>query len=281
MKKWIVSSISTILIICSGIYGIFYIKNTVPIELKTPSKIVAAAGKKEKADKPEDLKMIIHNTQKLVVKIELPDGSLGSGFLYNNIGDVVTNAHVVANGSSAKIKTSDSREFSGKVIGISKEVDVAIVRVPGLAGLSPLKIARERKAELGDEVLALGSPLGLQNTVTTGIISGTNRDIDIEPYHYKDVYQISAPIAPGNSGGPLVDTKTGEVIGINSAGADKGSIGFSIPITSVLNLLEGWSKSPMENLPEIALETNAYAKDGDRSLGEDASYLVNYSTFAY
>jgi hypothetical protein len=128
-------------------------------------------------------------------------------------------------------------------------------------------------------VLALGSPLGFQNTVTTGIISGVDRDLDLPPYHYEDMYQISAPIAPGNSGGPLINSKTGEVIGINSAAADQGSIGFSIPLKNVIALIEGWSKTPMTTLPNIVddpeAEVLAYEETGYSDL-ELAQYMVSY-----
>ena len=124
----------------------------------------------------------------------------------------------------------------------------------------------------------IGSPLGFQNTVTTGIISGIDRDIDIAPFHYEDAYQISAPIAPGNSGGPLVDSKTGEVLGINSAGIMEasGSIAFSIPISSVLPLIDGWIASPMTELPAIAGGDNDHAQEENYSLEEYSSYLVKY-----
>lgn len=275
MKKWIISIIASILIWGGGVYGFFYIKDTIPKKLTSTSNLIA----EEKDIEVEELasvKEVIHRTQKLVVKIELPDGSLGSGFLYNNLGDIVTNAHVVANAKKVLVKTSDSKEYSGAVIGISNQIDIAVVRVPGLKGTEPLTIARNRKAEIGDEVLALGSPLGLQNTVTTGIISGIDRDLDIEPFHYEDVYQISAPIAPGNSGGPLVNSKTGEVLGINSAGIEQTGIGFSIPIISVLSLIEGWSDTPMTSIPAISLGTNEYAYEDAYSLEDYSSYLIGY-----
>jgi serine protease Do len=282
--KWIVSIITTLVIWGAGVYAFFYIKDLVPKKLKAESTILVMDDQKNKNKQKKitrELKEIIHETQKLVVKIELPDGSLGSGFLYNDKGDVITNAHVVANTKEVKVKTADSKEFSGTVIGISSDTDVALVRVPGLAGVEPLKIAKNRKAEIGDEVLALGSPLGLQNTVTTGIVSGIDRDFDLAPFHYEDVYQISAPIAPGNSGGPLIDSKTGEVLGINSAGIDQGSIGFSIPIPNVITLIEGWSKSPMASLPSVALEQEAYSYEEENSPEELAKYLVNYESINY
>lgn len=275
MKNWIISIITALLIWGAGAYAFVSIKDTIPKRLTAASNLVVEAKDKE-PEKPASTKEVIHTTQKLVVKIELPDGSLGSGFLYNNRGDIITNAHVVANAKDVLVKTSDSKEFTGTVIGISNETDVAVVRVPGLEGLTPLAIARDRKAETGDEVLALGSPLGLQNTVTTGIISGIDRDLDIEPFHYEDVYQISAPIAPGNSGGPLVDSKTGEVLGINSAGIQQTDIGFSIPIISVLSVIEGWSDTPMTTIPSIALDNEDYSHEEDYSLSDYSNYLVSY-----
>ncbi|MEH7524865.1 trypsin-like peptidase domain-containing protein [Bacillus sp. JJ1503] len=276
MKKWMISLISTILVWGAGIFVFFYIKDSIPKKLTAPSALIVDAKTTEEEKVSTDLKEIIHNAQKLVVKIKLADGSLGSGFLYNNRGDVVTNAHVVANAKEVTIMTSDAREFSGTVIGISQETDVAVVRVHGLEGTSPLKIAKDRKGEIGDEVLALGSPLGLQNTVTTGIISGVDRDLDLDPYHYEDVYQISAPITHGNSGGPLVDSKTGEVLGINSAGIEKGAIGFSIPIVSILHIIEGWSDSPMVNIPEVATGMEGYAYENEFSVEDYSSYLIKY-----
>lgn len=275
--KWTISILSTLLIWGGGTYAYFFIKEEIPNKLPASSelKVKAEESAPEKGASKE-LKEIIHHTQKLVVKIELEDGSLGSGFLYNNRGDIVTNAHVVANAKNVKVKTSDSREFDGTVIGVSKETDIAVVRVPGLEGTTPLEISSEQKSEIGDEVLALGSPLGLQNTVTTGIISGVDRDLDIEPFHYEDVYQISAPIAPGNSGGPLIDSKTGKVVGINSAGIDKGSIGFSIPIISVLPIVQGWSDAPMTTIPEVNLGSEEYDYEEEYSTEDLARYLVSY-----
>ncbi|OWR31151.1 serine protease [Saccharibacillus sp. O23] len=197
------------------------------------------------------LKEIISSVSKKVVMIETEDGSLGSGFLYNDRGDILTNAHVVAGYKDVTVTTSDSVKMDGKIIGIGEETDVAVVRVPDLEKVEPLKLKLKAEAEIGDQVLALGSPLGLQNTVTTGIVSGVDRTFDIAPYYYEGLYQISAPIAPGNSGGPLVDQATGEVLGINSAVTDEGGIGFSIPVTSVIEAAKGWSDKPMEEIPML------------------------------
>ncbi|GGA72676.1 S1C family serine protease [Ornithinibacillus halotolerans] len=255
-KRWIISIILTLFICAAGVAGMFLIKGHLSDKLDQPSTILADANIEtndtiiENEDESLALKDIIQQAQKKVVKIETMDGSIGSGFLYNDMGDVITNAHVVSGVKEVTIITSDELFFTGTVIGISTDIDIALIRVDGMRGMEPLQI-RTEKAELGDEVLALGSPLGLENTVTTGIISGLNRDLEIEQYFYEGLYQISAPIAPGNSGGPLLHSETGEVIGINSAASDIGTIGFSIPIMNVLSLIKSWSETPMTNLPGV------------------------------
>lgn len=242
MKKWIGSGLITVLIWAAGISGIFLIQNTIPKELKLSSQIIELDKAKASSTNSADaMKKIIEDSQKHVVTIQLSDGSLGSGFQYNKKGDVITNAHVVANEKDVVVLTKDSREMSGQVIGVNPTRDIALVRVKDLEGNEPLPVERKKKSAIGDEVLALGSPLGLQNTVTDGIISGVDREVNIEQTYYKDAYQISAPIAPGNSGGPLVDKKTGKVIGINSAATDQGTIGFSIPIIAVLDEIDSWA----------------------------------------
>lgn len=211
------------------------------------------------------LKEIISSVGEKVVMIETSDGSIGSGFLYNDRGDILTNAHVVSGFTDVTVTTSGSEEMSGTVIGIGEETDVAVVRVADLAGVEPLELKLEAEAEIGDEVLALGSPLGLQNTVTTGIVSGVDRTFDIAPYYYEGLYQISAPIAPGNSGGPLVDRTTGQVLGINSAVTDEGGIGFSIPVVSIVESARGWSDDPMDTLPTPESDESSE----DAGIGED------------
>ena len=176
--------------------------------------------------------------------------AIGSGFIYNDQGDIVTNAHVVENATGIKVKASDGSLCSGKLIGINPAKDIALIRAEGLAGREPLSVDADAKIDIGDEVIAFGSPLGLDNTVTTGIISGLDRDFKIDDTNYKGLYQISAPITHGNSGGPLVLKTNGKVIGINSAGRDEGNIGFSIPIGQVLGMLENWSLHPDTALAE-------------------------------
>ena len=274
--KWIFSILTTIIIVVASVYSYQWIKKTVPKQLSLPSSLYVPVEDRSNEAVPQQLKEIIYESQKLVVKIELPDGSYGSGFLYNDKGDIITNAHVVPNVKEVKVNTADSRELTGEVIGISVDTDVAVVRVPELEGIAPMKVAKTRKAELGDEVIALGSPLGLQNTVTTGIVSGLGRSFNIDAFRYDDMYQISAPIAPGNSGGPLIDSRTGEVIGINSAILEQGVIGFSIPITNVLPLIDTWIQTPMQSLPRIGVNMPGN-NSGSSTTNEDiATYIVHY-----
>ncbi|MBD2871253.1 S1C family serine protease [Paenibacillus arenilitoris] len=270
-KRVWASVIASALILCGGMGAAYAVHTEVPKRLGGKPLLAASP-----AGGAKTLKDIIFETQKLVVMIKTENGSQGSGFLYNLDGDLITNAHVVSGARKVTIKTADARELDGEVIGISTETDVAVVRVPDLAGTEPLRLVREEEAEVGDEVLAVGSPLGFQNTVTTGIISGLGRSFEIEPYLYSDLYQISAPIAPGNSGGPLVDRKTGEVIGINSAGYEQGSIGFSIPIANVIGLAEGWSEEPMAELPEAEASDDSSELAEESAIDEMAGYLVSH-----
>ncbi|WP_042167320.1 S1C family serine protease [Paenibacillus gorillae] len=273
MRKatWI-SILASAAVLLAGSGAAYAVHTEVPKQL-TGAPLLADT---QRGSAPKSLKDIIYETQKLVVMIETKEGTQGSGFLYNNQGDLITNAHVVSGVKKVIIKTADARELEGEVIGISTDIDVAVVRVPDLAGMEPLQMVRSEKAEVGDDVIAVGSPLGFQNTVTTGIISGLGRSFEIEPYTYKDLYQISAPIAPGNSGGPLVSKGTGEVLGINSAGIEESSIGFSIPIINVLELAESWSAEPMTTLPELAFSDDNGVAQQDASISEYAGYLVTH-----
>jgi serine protease Do len=267
----VISAFASLLIIGGGALGAWVIQSEIPDRL-TGKPMLAASNEGEL----KSLKDIIFETQKLVVMIETDSGNQGSGFLYNDKGDLITNAHVVTGVSEVNIKTADARELRGQVIGISTQTDIAVVRVPELSGMEPLPLFSGSKADVGDEVIAVGSPLGFQNTVTTGIISGRGRSFEIEPYLYSDLYQISAPIAPGNSGGPLVSKKTGEVIGINSAGYEQGSIGFSMPIGNVIQLAEEWSEEPMTELPKLEEYDDSLAPGDAAAIDEMAGYLVTH-----
>lgn len=275
---WI-STLTCLIILSLGSGGIYFIHTSVENDLKgnsllslqTPVKTATSATEKKTK---KTRKEIIEDSQKRVVTLE-SGGSLGSGFLYNDQGDILTNAHVVDGSKQVTVRTLSQEEYEGTVIGISTDTDIAVVRVSELEKIAPLPLAKEGKAEVGDEILALGSPLGLENTVTTGIVSGLDRSFDIAPYIYSNLYQISAPITHGNSGGPLISSDTGKVLGINSAIAGENStIGFSIPIPSILEQAAEWSKTPMTGLPNLQND-DEYDSDSDAEIGDERD-IVTY-----
>lgn len=251
MKKILFhSTLVTIVLIC-GLSLAYFLFTTIPQNQAKPAVTevkTTTITKEVAAQEKPSLKSIIKTTQDKVVQIETSNGQ-GSGFLYNNKGDIVTNAHVVGYEVSVTIRMSDQQTYTGKVIGRSDHTDIALIRVQELANTIPLKVRKE-KAETGDDVVALGSPLGLQNTVTVGIISGLDRSFQLDRYYYENMYQITAPISPGNSGGPIVSGVDGSVLGINSVKYIKeNNIGFSIPLYAVLPTLAEWSKNPMNLQP--------------------------------
>jgi len=168
--------------------------------------------------------------------------ALGSGFLFGYQGKkyLLTNNHMVEGATSIKVIFPNGQQFTGEVVGQDGEIDVAILRVKGdTARLPTVKLGDSGKAGIGDWVVAIGNPLGLQHTVTAGIVSALDRTVPKpggEGYFYHMI-QTDAAINPGNSGGPLVDA-AGEVIGINTAIAvNTEGINFAIPIDRVKQVL--------------------------------------------
>lgn len=159
---------------------------------------------------------------------EVKQQSLGSGFIVDKSGYVITNNHVVEGSDDIKVKLSDGQEYKAVVVGRDPLTDLALLRISSLSkDLPVLPLGDSEKARVGDWVLAIGNPFGLEHTVTQGIISATGRVIGAGPYD--NFLQTDAPINPGNSGGPLINLK-GEVIGINTAIVAAGQgIGFAIP----------------------------------------------------
>lgn len=154
--------------------------------------------------------------------------SLGSGFIVDKEGYIITNNHVVDGADKIIVKLSDGKEYTAKVIGRDSKTDLALIKIsPLLKDMPVLPLGDSDSAQVGDWVLAVGNPFGLEHTVTQGIISASGRVIGSGPYD--NFLQTDAPINPGNSGGPLVNMK-GEVIGINTAIVASGhGIGFAIP----------------------------------------------------
>jgi Do/DeqQ family serine protease len=158
---------------------------------------------------------------------------LGSGFIVNKAGIILTNNHVVAGADEVWVQLADERRFEARVVGADPSTDVAVVRLTRPPGdLRPVQIGNSEQVRVGDYVLAIGNPLGLGQTVTMGIVSAKNRMLGGRITQYEDFIQTDAAINQGNSGGPLFNFK-GEVIGINSAILNPAvamNVGFAIPI---------------------------------------------------
>lgn len=276
-KVWYGPIIISIIILSIGVYGFFIITNqwkSDEIVIKTPT-----ISKVTKSPQALDMKSIIHETEKSVLLIEGKNDDFtmtGSGFLYNDKGDIVTNAHVIKDADVIYVRTANAHIYPAAIVGMSDETDIAVIRVPQLVQQSYLSVERELVPEIGDEIIALGSPHGFQNTVTLGIISGTERNFTVDEFDYNNVYQISAQITHGNSGGPLIDRTTGNVIGINSVGTEDGTIGFSIPISEVLVQIEEWSNDVSNDQLDYANMADVLKKFDPEQLKEDTDYLIEY-----
>jgi S1-C subfamily serine protease len=162
---------------------------------------------------------------------------LGSGFVLDRRGDIVTNEHVVANGKDVTVGFSAGATYSAKVLGTDPSTDVAVIRVNApRSALDPLSLADSNSVQVGDTVYAIGNPFGLDRTMTAGIVSAVGRDIQApNGLSIPRAIQTDAPINHGNSGGPLLDVE-GQVIGINdqlqSGGAVDGNVGVGFAIAS-------------------------------------------------
>lgn len=164
--------------------------------------------------------------------------SLGTGFIIDKKGFILTNNHVVEQTDEIRVRTADDKEFAAKIVGRDLMTDLALIRIKSDTPFIPLPLGDSNRLEVGDWVVAIGNPFGLGNTVTAGIVSAKYRQIGAGAYD--NFIQTDTPINPGNSGGPLLNT-AGEVIGINTAifsesGGSVG-IGFAIPINMVKDLL--------------------------------------------
>jgi serine protease Do len=165
----------------------------------------------------------------------LPRRALGSGFIIDEAGHVVTNAHVVAHASSVRVRLLDKREFKATVRGRDPRLDVAVLDLVDAKGLPAVAMGSSEALRVGDYVTAIGNPFGLSDTVTMGIVSAKSRAIGASPYD--DFIQTDAAINPGNSGGPLLNM-LGQVVGINTAINPAGQgIGFAIPIDDIKEIL--------------------------------------------
>jgi len=195
---------------------------------------------------------------------EQPRG-VGSGFILSSDGFIMTNAHVVEDADELIVTLPDKREFKAKVVGADKSTDVAVVKIDA-TGLPAVRIGDVSRLKVGEWVMAIGSPFGLENTVTAGIVSAKQRDTG----DYLPFIQTDVAINPGNSGGPLINMR-GEVVGINSqiysrSGGFMG-ISFSIPIDEAIRVSDQLRASGHVSRGRIGVQIEPVTKDVAESIG--------------
>ncbi|HEY8584913.1 MAG TPA: trypsin-like peptidase domain-containing protein, partial [Capillimicrobium sp.] len=187
----------------------------------------------------------------------------GTGFLIGDGSTIVTNAHVVGNASDVQVTFGDQgRRIDTEVLGRDVSTDLAVLRVdPGAHGAAPLPLADSDDVRVGDGVVAIGNPFGLDRTATAGIVSATGRHIQApNGFDIDDVIQTDAPINPGNSGGPLIDAR-GRVIGVNSqiatsgAGGGNVGIGFAVPSNTVREIVPQLKSGQRIKRPFLGVST--------------------------
>jgi S1-C subfamily serine protease len=172
---------------------------------------------------------------------QIPQGT-GSGFVWDTSGNIITNFHVIQNASAAQVTLADQSSWKARLVGVAPDKDLAVLRIDAPAKrLYPIPIGTSKDLRVGQSVFAIGNPFGLDQTLTTGVISALNREIEsVTRRPIQGVIQSDAAINPGNSGGPLLDS-AGRLIGVNTAifspsGVSAG-IGFAIPVDTVNRLV--------------------------------------------
>lgn len=168
---------------------------------------------------------------------EIPSGT-GSGFIWDNEGHIITNFHVIQGGDRATVTLADRKTYDAEIVGVAPDKDLAVLKIKASGAiLKPLPVGTSHDLKVGQYAFAIGNPFGLDQTLTTGVISALGREIkSVNGRAIRDVIQTDAAINPGNSGGPLLDS-SGRLIGVNTqiyspSGASAG-IGFSIPVDEV------------------------------------------------
>jgi putative serine protease PepD len=213
-------------------------------------------------------------------------GATGSGFVIDPNGYLLTNNHVVADAITIKVLLNDGSEYVAKILGRDESYDLAVLKIEA-TGLKALQFGDSDKVQVGDPVIAIGSPLGLSGTVTQGIISAKDRPVTAGDSNsstsFISALQTDAAINPGNSGGPLVDA-TGAVIGVNSAiaslgsnlGSQSGSIGlgFAIPINQARKTADQLIKDGKATYPVIGVAVDMNYTNGGALIANKASAIM-------
>jgi S1-C subfamily serine protease len=238
-------------------------------------------------------KQVANSVVQITSKIPTPSApqssnitTLGSGFVYDKQGHIVTNGHLVGDAKVVAVTSVDGNRYTAKVIAKDIYSDIAVLQISQnasqpqlqlLSSLKPLVLGNSSKMDVGDAVIAIGNPFGLSDTMTTGIVSGIGRSLPASAgggYSIPNVIQTDAPVNPGNSGGPLLNTR-GEMIGMNTAilsGTNTFSgIGFAIPSNSITKIVPILIEKGYYLHPYLGLTFGALTSD----LVENASLPVN------
>ena len=262
-------------------------------ELDTGTNLVSTKSTIER--KPNSIAGIAARVSPSVVSIDVSkgnDGGSGSGFFLDNTGHILTNNHVISlaatDGASIQVSLANGKTYSAKLVGRDVAYDLAVIKIK-VTDAPALQLGNSDAVEVGDGVIAIGSPLGLTGTVTSGIISAKNRPVTsgsgTRESSFINAIQTDAAINPGNSGGPLVDL-SGAVIGINSAiattgygfGGQSGSIGlgFAIPINQARKTADQLIKNGSSTYPIMGVSLDIrYTGVGAKIPGETGSVTPN------
>ena len=189
---------------------------------------------------------------------QIPEGT-GSGFVWDTSGNIITNFHVIQNADAAQVTLSDQSNWKARRVGVAPDKDLAVLRIDAPANrLQPIAIGTSKDLQVGQSVFAIGNPFGLDQSLTTGVVSALGREIEsVTRRPIQGVIQTDAAINPGNSGGPLLDS-AGRLIGVNTAiyspsGASAG-IGFAIPVDTVNRIVAELIRSGRVTRPGIGIQ---------------------------
>ncbi|NLF03442.1 MAG: trypsin-like serine protease [Actinomycetales bacterium] len=269
LSAWWLAPLVVVSLVAGGAGGVLagrYLDQDRPVEANLP---VSPAAPVDRA--PDSVASIAASVLPSVVSIEVSTGEgqgSGSGFILRSDGYILTNNHVVDGGDgpggSITVVFADGSQETGTLVGATLDYDIAVVKVPR-TGLTPLALGDSDQVIVGDQVVAVGAPLGLQGTVTSGIVSAVNRPVtagDATSQAFINAIQTDAAINPGNSGGPLVNL-AGEVVGVNSAiaqlpgaalsGVGSIGLGFAIPSNQVRRTAEQLIETGEATYPYIGV----------------------------
>ena len=266
--------LAALLLFCQGTFAQTVVSFADVVQKVLPS-VVSVSATKVAAEPPEMMMALRGSPFEQFFKDIYRDGGfdmpksilLGSGFIYDTDGHIVTSAHVVENMKTVTVTMNDGTAFEGKVLGRDPKTDLALIKIEA-DNLTPVVIGSSDKARIGDPVLAVGNPFGLGNTVTSGIISARSRDIQVGPYD--DFIQTDAAINRGNSGGPLFNAD-GEMIGVNTAifSPSGGSVGiaFAVPSKMVRTVADALIKDGIVRRGRLGVAVQTVTPDIAKTLG--------------